>query len=829
MTGIRLYAPIAGWAAALDEVPDPVFAERMMGDGIAIDPLDGVLRAPCDAEVVAVAPTGHSITLELANDAQLLLHIGLETVALNGRGFAALVAAGARVRTGDPLIRFDLDAVAAAARSLITPIVVANDGYVVRAIACNRIIASGEPLMEVHRAAAVVATAEPTGEAVTRRDVMIPMAHGLHARPAAKIAAALKPFTADIRFSVGGRAANARSTVAMLSLGLKHGDSVSISATGVDAQHAVTTIADMIETGMGEAQEEAQEPRPTIADAPPQSSAEGPRFKGVRAAPGLSVGPIVQFRPADAEVPEQGMGLTEETAILDAAIAAIGVELETTGGGEAASIAAAHRALLEDPELREAAADWLAQGKSAAFAWRAATRAHAEAIRATGNALLIERIADLLDVEQRLIARILGEEAPLIPVLPEGAILIADELLPSQFLLLDMSRLGGIVSARGGPTSHVAILAASAGVPMLVATGMDVLRLPEGRMAILDADSGTLDGDPEAGMLERATAQLRADTARREAEAARAHSDCVMADGRRIEIFANLASAADAVRAVEMGAEGCGLLRTEFLFLDRTEAPSEAEQAAAYGKIAAALEGRPLIVRTLDIGADKPVPYLPIHGEENPALGLRGVRLSLHRPELLAAQFRAILSAVPMHQCRIMVPMIVDRDELRAVRAIFDDAAKAMGISAKVPFGVMIETPSAALLADSIAAEADFLSIGTNDLTQYALAADRGNPALAAKIDPLHPAVLRLIAQTGIGAAAHGRWVGVCGGLASDPAAAPVLIGLGVTELSAPPSVIASLKAKVRTLRLEHCRAVAERALAAASADEVRALLKGDF
>ena len=826
MTGVRLYAPLSGWAAALHEVPDPVFAEGMMGDGVAIEPLDGCLRAPADAEVVAVAPTGHSITLRLANDAELLLHIGLETVALQGDGFTVEATVGTRVSTGDPLIRFDLEKVAALAKSLITPVVVANDGYVIRALTCDRTITAGEPLMEVHRAKDIAPTGlEPGGKESARRDVSIAMANGLHARPAAKIVAAIRPFTADVRFEAHQRVANARSIVAMLSLGLKRGDTLSISATGPDASAAVIAAAELIETGMGEAREPEAAP---AAAAAASLFAGGSLFRGVRAAPGLAIGPLAQFRSTEMQVPEHGSGSAHESAALDAAISGTLAELEIDVGGEAASIAAAHRALLDDPELRAAAKEWLAAGKGAGFAWRAAIRAHAEAIRATGDPLLIERIADLVDVEQRILAKIYGGNSPQVADLGEGVILIADELLPSQFLSLDASRLGGVVTARGGPTSHVAILAASAGVPMLVATGAAVLRLPENRIAILDADAGILDSDPVADAVEHVKRRFRTHEARRGAELSSARVDCVTADGTRIEIFANLASAADGARAVAMGAEGCGLLRTEFLFLDRTEPPSELEQVKTYAEIAAALDGRPLIVRTLDIGADKPVPYLTLDREENPALGLRGVRLSLHRPELLETQLRAILSGVPEAQCRVMVPMIVDRDELRAVRAIFDQASKAAGVGAPVPLGVMIETPSAALLADSLAAEADFFSIGTNDLTQYALAADRGNPAVAAKVDPLHPSVLRLVALASEGAAKHGRWVGVCGGLASDPMAVGVLIGLGVTELSVAPHMVASIKARVRTLTLDQCRDLARRALSAASAAEVRALLGDD-
>lgn len=816
MSTVRLVAPLAGWACALDAVPDPVFAERMMGDGIAVDPLDGVLRAPCDAEVISVAPTRHAVTLRLANGAELLMHIGLETVGLGGAGFEVETRDGAMVRAGDPLIRFDLDAVALAAKSLVTPIVVANEGYAIAVLAVDRAVAPGDGLIEIAAQTPVTATGS-VGDDVERRDITVPLAHGIHARPAARIGAALKPFAAEIRFAAHGREANARSPVALMALGLRQGDALSIAGRGRDAGAAVTVVAELIESGMGEA---GEAPAP-IVEITALASA-GPIFKGARAAPGFAVGPVFQFRASDADVEEQGRGIAHETAALDATLAELAAELDTPAHATAADIAAAHRALLEDPELIAAARTRIAEGKSAAFAWREATRDHADMIRATGDALLIERVADLIDVERRVIASLSGA-APVLPVPPAGAILVADELLPSEFLAIGPKGLAGIVTARGGPTSHVAILAASAGVPMIVAAGPGVLALSGD--AVLDANSGLFDGDPGIDVLDRARERMKAEAARHEAETAAAQQLCTMADGTRIEIFANLASAEEAEQAVRLGAEGCGLLRTEFLFLKRDTPPSEAEQRETYAAIAAALGDRPIIVRTLDIGADKPVPYLPMPAEENPALGQRGVRLGLARPELLATQFRAILSAIPAERCMVMVPMIVDGQELARVRKIFVEAARAVGVTARVPLGVMIETPSAALLASEIAADADFLSVGSNDLTQYALAADRGNPAVATMTDALHPAVLRLIAEAAKGAAVHGRPLGLCGSLASDPGAAALLIGLGVTELSAAAAAIPALKARVRELHLDACKRRAERALRASSVEQVRTLL----
>jgi phosphocarrier protein FPr/phosphocarrier protein len=342
---------------------------------------------------------------------------------------------------------------------------------------------------------------------------------------------------------------------------------------------------------------------------------------------------------------------------------------------------------------------------------------------------------------------------------------------------------------------------------------------------ILDADAGTLRAAPPAAELTTAQRELAARNEARARELATAQRDCHLASGERIEVFANLVGTlADAKLAIGQGAEGCGLLRTEFLFLERETAPDEAEQLAAYRQVADILAGKPLVIRTLDAGGDKPIPYLPLPAEENPALGLRGIRTSLWRPDLLEVQLRAMLK-LPAGQCRILLPMITDVGEIRTVRAMLARLAADAGVTRLPQLGVMIETPAAALLADQLAAEVDFLSIGTNDLSQYTLAMDRGHAELAARIDGVHPAVLRLIGAVGEAAARQKRPVAVCGGLASDPAAVPLLLGLGVTELSAVPAAIPRIKTRVNTLSLDHCRELARRALALDSSGAVRALL----
>ena len=859
MTSIILTSPLQGWASPLEAVPDPVFAERMMGDGIAIDPTGNCLYAPCDAVVLSVHASGHAISLRTAEGAEILMHIGLDTVALGGRGFGPCVAEGATVERGDPLIRFDLDLLVCEARAVITPVIVTNpERFTILGRETDRLVDVGEAMMTLEPRVDAADIAIVEGDTI-RRTIVVPLVHGIHARPAARIGETARKFVSEVKITKDApveadrREGNVRSPVALMALGIKLGDEITLAATGPDAADALAAIGDLILGGMGEKAGSAPVfPRegggPGITNddaagswAPAFAGEQGVagvkgttlpadgRLPGVTASPGIAIGQAGLFRLAEIAVTRQGAGATTERTALDAALATVTTRLTTktaTATGPERAILTAHAALLDDPTLTDAADAAITQGDSAAYAWRTAIRAQAEALKATGDARLAERADDMLDLERQVLRALAGEDLDERLSFPPGTILLADDLLPSHLLGLDTAAIVGFCVERGGPTSHVAILAATMGLPALVAVGPVLAEIAAGTPLILDAGAGLLHVAPDAETLATAHTAYDAQTERRRAALANAARECRTKDGVRIEAFANLGSADDADAAVRNGAEGCGLLRTEFLFLERDSAPSVEEQTADYQRIADTLDGRPLIVRLLDIGGDKPAPYLPIAAEENPALGLRGIRVGLAHPEMLDAQLRAILAVRPAGQCRIMVPMIASLAELRAVRTALDAAAAATGHTDQIALGIMIETPAAAVTADLLASEADFLSIGTNDLTQYALAMDRGNPAVASDLDGLHPAVLRLIARTCQGGAVHGKWTGVCGGLASDPLAVPILIGLGVTELSSAPALVPEIKALVATLTIDACRAHAAAAMHCISAADVRTLAR---
>lgn len=821
MSVIILTSPVQGWACAMDDVPDAVFAGRMLGDGIAIDPLEGLLHAPCDGEVLTIHASHHAVSLRGEGGVEILLHIGVDTVALGGAGFDPLVAVGDRVLRGQPMIRFDLDRIALAAPSLMTPMIVTNgDRFAIRRGIQGKLVGVGEGLLYLDPVETAAAPLHPMAADRIGRRLRVPLVHGIHARPAARIADVARNYTAESWIVKDGVEAPTRSPIGLLQLGIRRNDEVDILASGPDAEQAVVALYDLIAGGMGE----RDAATPVMTDPVPASSASLPHgaLGGVMAAQGFCTGRARWLRIADIDVPVDGQGVDVETARLDRALAVMRARLNEVKGDDAhAAIRRAHLAFLDDPMLRQDALRHLRDGRDAGHGWRAACRATAATMRGMGDARFAERADDLMDLERQLL-RILAGVADDDMRFPPDTILLAEELLPSQVMALD-AHVVGIVLERGGPTSHVAILAASMGLPALVAAGAGLAAVEEGATLILDADAALLHVDPDDAALAAATAETTRRVKARAAAMAQAATACVSRDGTRIEAFANLGSLEDATIAMAHGAEGSGLLRTEFLFLERDSAPTVQEQADLYGAIATRLEGRPLIIRLLDIGGDKPAPYLPIVPEDNPALGLRGIRVGLAMPDLLDDQIRAILSVQRHGQCRIMVPMVASVAELQAVRRRVEAIRAEMGIVAPVDVGIMVETPAAAVTAETLARHADFLSIGTNDLTQYALAMDRGNPAVAVGIDGLHPAVLSLIALTTQGAAHHGRWVGVCGGLASDRLAIPLLLGLGVTELSASPQFVPDLKALVRRLSIDQCRIHAQRALALESAAQVRA------
>jgi phosphocarrier protein FPr len=681
-----------------------------------------------------------------------------------------------------------------------------------------------------------------TGAKVLR--LMVANRLGLHARPAARMVLTAGRFREArlwVRNLSSGRGpVPATSINGIATLGLGCGQTMEISASGAQAEAALAALQALAEDRFGEAEGAPgvvagpPEPGPWAPPAPPGASG----LAGLIAARGLALGPA---RKPQCRVPSIPQHRIEDPqaewatllAALDrtrAQIQASRAQVARRAGPMAAAIFEAHLLFLDDGALREPARRLIFEQKhNAADAWQRATEAIAGQYSSLADPYLRGRAADVIAVGRQVIGHLLGAAAGLAP-LAEPGILIARDLTPADTADLDPATVLAICTALGGPSSHSAILARSLGIPALVGLGEGLLGIPEGTPLIVDAEQGRLLVEP---VPETVAAFLR----RREergAAAARARlqrqAPALTLDGRRMAIGANIGCLADAHAAVAAGAEGVGLLRTEFLFLNRATAPDEEEQYESLCAIARVMDGRPVIVRTLDAGGDKPLKYLDCGQEANPFLGWRAIRLCLAQPDFFKVQLRAIVRAAAQFPVRVMFPMIATLAELRAAKALLaqardEVARRGAPVPDRLETGIMVEIPAAAVRAGQFAPEVDFFSIGSNDLTQYAMAAERGNPRVASLADPLHPAVLDLVRTVADAAHAHGKWVGLCGELGGDPQALPLLVGLGLDELSMAAPAIAEIKQGIRRLDYPAARALALRALGLDSAEAVRAAM----
>lgn len=667
--------------------------------------------------------------------------------------------------------------------------------------------------------------------------VAVPLlnAHGLHARPAKALSELAQRFAGEVRVRLlgdEGAGVSAKSLSRLLALGARRGQVLEFSAAPEIADDALPALRAAVESGLGEAVEpllnEVSAAPAMLTEAPVLAPPAGSKLQAVAASPGIAMGPaLVRVMPTF-EFAEQGAGAAAERQRLDASLAAIAAQIQrlVDGAGVASirEIFSAHLAMLDDPALREDVDARLETGASAEAAWQQEIEAAAQRQEALHDALLAERAADLRDIGRRVLAHLCGIELPSEP--DEPYVLVMSEVAPSDVAGLDRQRVAGILTANGGATAHSAIIARALGIPAVVGAGEAILALAQGTPLLLDGDSGLVRIDPDAATRQQAVREREAAQQRRELAHATRLEPALTRDGVQVEVAANIGAAGETAGAVELGAEAVGLLRTELVFMEHAQAPSQAAQEREYRRVLDALAGRPLVVRTLDVGGDKPLPYWPMPAEENPFLGVRGIRLSLQRPEILETQLRALLTSAEGRPLRIMFPMVGTVEEWRAARDLAQRLREEIPVQ-DLQLGIMIEVPSAALLAPLLAREVDFFSIGTNDLTQYCLAIDRGHPQLSAQADGLHPAVLRLIAMTVEAAHAHGKWVGVCGELAGDRLAVPLLVGLGVDELSVSPRSIGLVKARVRELDSREVRTLAQQALDLESAAAVRALAGG--
>jgi len=672
-------------------------------------------------------------------------------------------------------------------------------------------------------------------------ELLVPNPTGLHARPAARFVQTAMQFRAHITVqNVSQRRppVNAKSMVEVASGGTAwQGERIRIVARGEDAKAAIQTLKMLVESGFGELEETL--PPPVVTPRPIEVPG-GEGLRGIPASGGVAVAPLFQYRPLTWHVeryPVQDIAM--EIARLHKALEQARQELihlqqeVAVHHPETARIFEFQRLMLEDPTLVEAIEERIRQA-----AWNAEAAANevfqewVARFEQEGTEIARQRSADVRDIGQRTIRILLGlPEGTSLQAISEPVIVVARDLTPSDTARLNREIVKGVCTVGGGVTSHVAILARMWNIPAVVGIEESVLDIPDGTLVALDGDTGQLVINPSAETL-AIYQERQARRAVQVAEALRRSQEmAVTKDGHRVEVFANIGDIASAREALSMGAEGVGLLRTEFLFVDRATMPDEEEQYAAYRAIADVMEDRPLIIRTLDIGGDKPLPYLDLPPETNPFLGVRAIRLTLRRPDLFQAQLRAILRAGVGHNVKIMFPMVATVEEVIQAQEALEEAKAALakvGIpyATDVETGIMIETPAAAVIADVLAPRVHFFSIGSNDLTQYVLACDRTNEQLSSLYQQLNPAVLRLLRDVIEAAHAAGIYVGLCGELAGEPKAIPLLLGLGLDEFSMTPAAIPQAKQIIRSLTMAQAREIARHALTLPTAAEVNRYLE---
>jgi phosphotransferase system enzyme I (PtsI) len=553
---------------------------------------------------------------------------------------------------------------------------------------------------------------------------------------------------------------------------------------------------------------------------------------GIGAAKGLAIGPVVVLHELPS-VPQKSISLDDvpdEKARLTFAFDKARKELNDLMRGlsaEMQGILAAQLLFLEDPALLSAIDDRLAEGKCAEWALDESIEKFAQDLARLDNSYLRERSSDIRDLGRRVLAALLGVPAPGIH-LKRPSILVTKDLPPSSTASLDPSLVLGIATELGGPTSHSAIMARAAGIPAIVGVRGLLASVQEGDVVVLDASSGEILVNPPETVLQRYESKVAQNLQDLAEQKDKRDLPAATTDGHRVELVANIGGPNDVPAALEWGAEGVGLFRTEFLFMQKYTLPSEEEQYRAYRTVIEQFAPRPVIFRTLDIGGDKALPYLEMPPEENPFLGNRALRMCLSRPNVFKTQLRAILRASSYGNARIMFPMVATLEEFRRAKGTLMEVADELGMSELPEIGIMVEIPSAAIMADAFAKEVDFFSIGSNDLIQYTVAADRGNEAVSYLYQNLEPAVLKLVAQVIEAAHAAGKWVGMCGEMAGDPDVIPILLGLGLDEFSMSAASLPTARDLIRTLAFEECRKLAQKALLCRSVAEVQQLLMSE-
>ena len=909
---MNLMTPLSGILIPLDQVPDPVFSQGFLGKGFGIDPTDNTVFAPCDGVVAMIHPSQHALTIKAENGAEILIHIGIDTVKLKGQGFQVLVTENQQIKQGAALVRIDADFIAENATSLISIFAVTNsDQFQIefeKQVVPHRLVENTISLLSFRKndstiicnstdsvANSAVVTANQ--EHISRLKVKVDLESGLHARPAALIVAAAKNFVGNVKIYKELKSspllANAKSVTSLLALQIQKGDSVYIEASGAQNQQIVSEIASLLSKNAPESKKEVQtqkqSQRATDVETLYLSKENTNVFTGVLASPGKTLGKILQARFSsldnvfsysfthetsgesdaasleDTSRPGAEQVSEKEKQILLSAVEIFKDNLKsqtkTFANEVAAQILEAHLLISEDPEILDFALT-LTKTKRASDAWIISIRKQISVIKNLNNTFLAERSKDIQEVGEGVLEIILRMEMSGDPlnarldgfekeklILTEPAIIICRTLSPSNLMQLPQQFVSGIVTVEGTKNSHLSILAKSLGIPYLTQVDEEVLNLQNGFFASIDwADSKKRGNLNASGILKT---QLKlAEVESIHSEILKNQTDyknlcekskgvCFTKDGRSVEVAANLSSIKVPTSFTDVGADGIGLVRTELLFQNHRTPPTSEEQLSIYQSILDQAPSQNVIFRVWDVGGDKPVLFMPLEKEENPFLGLRGLRVCFRYENIFRTQIKALLSLKSARGVKILLPMVSSFQEIQKAKKIIQEEQFKMG-HPSFQMGIMIETPASAMMTAMWSQEVDFFSIGSNDLTQYTLALDRNLSAQQEQspdqhfelgtemgLDEYNPAVLRSIANAVAGAKQKGKWIGLCGNLASDMRILPFLVGTGIDELSVSLKEVPELKNQIRSLNFETCQKLAHQILSfAQSSNDVKEMLK---
>ncbi len=831
---IKIYPPLIGAIIDISHIPDVVFADKLVGDGVAIEPFENKIYAPMDGIIKSIHKAKHAITILHETGIEILIHIGLDTVGLNGDGFKLNISANDKVKRGDVMGELDIDLISMKAKSLISPILITDMHNYALNKSIEKFTTINTPIFTITKIDTSNTKAKlphPKTPLIKSTPIIIKNKNGIHARPAAIISREAGLYDTEVLLEKDDKKVNAKSVTSIFSLSINQNDVIYIHASSQNIINKLTAI-------INDSIEEIENIKPISNQLINNTEKiENNKYFGMIASNGLCIGKLVKFDEIDfqfeTDISNSPQDRAQEHNKLTNAIDIVITQLEQkinsfhTKDKVSRDILSAHLAILKDPELLNKIKDIINNNKTAECAVSETIRQECEVLHKTKNLLLMERATDLKDIKRQILLAMNTKIIQTKHSYDTPSILMAHELTPSDMLNLD-DNIVGLISIKGGITSHVAILARAKQIPLLISVHPSVLNLNISSEVVLNGMDGYLDISPSIDEISAIKNTINEKMEVERINNQNAQKPAITKDNVMINCLANIMNVDDKNLLQESGADGVGLFRTEFLYMNHRGEPTLDTQCEIYTSIANTLNGKPFIIRTLDAGGEKPISYLKVSSEINPALGIRGIRLSLEYPEVFIKQLTAILQT-NKPSIKIMLPMISTIEEYHETKELINSIIEKHSIKTKYELGVMVEVPSVALLSEIFASDVDFFSIGTNDLTQYTLAIDREHPKLSIKADHLHPAVLRNIQLVVKGASKHNKPVSVCGMMASDKTAIPVLIGLGIRSLSMSINLIPSNKALIRTLNHKECTDIANKCLDMSTAKMVRDYINSHY